>query len=61
MPCTRRVNRNEHGRAGPRGGREASPRIGSAYVQLYGRYWSVEIAAASGVDVMRPLVFIQSP
>lgn len=29
--------------------------------QLYGMYWSVAMAAASGVDVIRSLVFIQSP
>ena len=52
---------DEHVRGGPEGRPEASPRIGCAYVQLYGMYWSVEIAAASGVEVMRALVFIQSP
>ncbi len=34
---------------------------GSAHVQLYGMYWSVAIALASGVPVMSWFVCIQSP
>jgi hypothetical protein len=48
--------------ARPEGRPRAWPPLGFAdQEQLYGMYWSVAIAAASGVDVIRSLVFIQSP
>ncbi len=51
---------NRDGR--PEGRPRAWPPLGQVdQEQLYGMYWSVAMAAASGVDVISSLVFIQSP